>query len=64
MKCNQDTCLEFGCLLSSYRYIGDNAEVVVLKHAGHAPQLEKAKDYNRVLMTFLRQVSLSPKSSL
>ncbi|CAM6074303.1 unnamed protein product [Sphagnum tenellum] len=45
-------------------YIGDNAEVVVLKHAGHAPQLEKAKEYNRVLMTFLRQVSLSPKLSL
>ena len=35
------------------RYIGDNAEMVVIKKAGHAVNLEKSKEFLKHLKSFL-----------
>ncbi|KAL3683017.1 hypothetical protein R1sor_001039 [Riccia sorocarpa] len=34
-------------------HIGENAQLIIIKNAGHIPQLEKTKEYNRKVLDFL-----------
>lgn len=36
-----------------HRHLGDNAQIVVIKNAGHAFNVEKAKEFNSILKSFL-----------
>lgn len=40
------------------RHLGDNAELVVIKNAGHALNVEKTKEFYKVLKSFL--IDLKP----
>jgi len=35
------------------RWLGDNADLVILKDAAHAPQVEVAQEYNKKVLEFL-----------
>lgn len=48
--------LELGHRLK--RHLGDRAELIVLKDAGHAAQLESPYEFNNVIKTFLLESSL------
>lgn len=48
--------LELGYRLK--RHLGDRAELIVLKDAGHAAQLENPYEFNNVIKTFLLESSL------
>lgn len=48
--------LELGHRLK--RHLGDRAELIVLKDAGHAAQLENPYEFNNVIKTFLLESSL------
>ncbi|XP_071929672.1 uncharacterized protein [Coffea arabica] len=45
------------------RHIGENARIEVIKHAGHGVNLEKPKEFNKHLKTFLVDSSDSAPSS-
>lgn len=45
------------------RHIGENARIEVIKHAGHAVNLEKPKEFSKHLKTFLIDSSDSVPSS-
>jgi pimeloyl-ACP methyl ester carboxylesterase len=46
------------------RYIGDNAELEIIKEAAHVPQVEIPKEYNQRVLKFLTREPRSTKSSI
>lgn len=46
------------------RYIGDNAELEIIKEAAHVPQVEIPKEYNQRVMKFLTREPRLTKLSI
>lgn len=49
--CVLDNLFNFG--IDLYRHIGDSAELVVIKKAGHALNIEKPNEMNKLIQGFL-----------
>lgn len=50
-------------VFNSYSHVGENAEIAIIKNAGHAVNLEKPKEFAKHLKSFLTADSLSTSSS-
>ena len=46
------------------RYIGDNAELEIIKEAAHVPQVEIPEEYNQRVLKFLTREPRSTKLSI
>lgn len=51
-------------LIDLYRHIGEGAELVVIKKAGHALNIEKPKEMNKLIQCFLVDAVPSTKAKI